>query len=443
MKRTTVVLAGTAAVILLTGCGQEAALRSTDSGSSTLIGSNPSPSSTAVPTSAAPQAAAPQVGASSAAAADPAPATAAPGAPAPKVASFRPANAFDWDQPKISDEDLDRAVRAAWADAHDVPVERVVGDQLLLGLADEGRLLVGAYQLWVPGGQAYVVVAQAEPRSESVLVRDTLSRPDLGHVDGVVSMTAPYVVVAVAPGTTRVEYRSGSESPWEVVDQDSIDLVFPRAAASRSGEGLRLTRGATTVHPLSAPSGRASGSERPANLLAWPARGSAERGPSAAAASAAYATARNTRTAQATRLFSGDTDGGVRYFIGQAWTPGQPAQTIGYVLRPDREPELHIQSATPQGARVVALLVTEQPGTTTDLLVIVPEPRTTQVAYRSSPAAGWTEASTLPTLQGVALVDRAKAAVDDDLRLWAEGADSASPLVIGVDEVLCDGSSCR
>ncbi len=159
---------------------------------------------------------------------------------------------------------------------------------------------------------------------------------------------------------------------------------------------------------------------------------------------AAYATAAKAPEAKVRRLFSGNTDGGLRYLIGQAWVPGKSAVTVAYVESPGREPELKIQPATPEGVRLVALLLTDQPGTTTDLLVVVPEPRTTQVSYRTSRTAAWKPAFTYSTLDGVAFVDRAKEPGEDALRLLTGNGDPAagSTLVLPVSQALCNGAGC-
>jgi len=445
VKSTSLILIGAlAGTVLLTGCGQEAALRpaaSDAAGSSPSAGPSSAPS--AVPTSEpTSEPAAPSTSPSPAVHRHP------PTAAGTKQTGSRPTNALDWDKPAIVDEDLDHGVRFAWAAAHKVDPSRVVGEQLQLGLADGGELLVGAYQLWVPGGQAHVVVVQSEPRGEAVLVRDTVARPELGHVDGVVSRRAAFVVVATAPGTSRVEYRAGEAAGWKVIDQDSSGLIFARSATPAVGEALRLTRnGRATVSPVSkslrdrTPAPQAAG---PSNLLDWPARGIESTGPSVSTVAAAYAAAAKAPEVKVRRLFSGNTDAGLRYLIGQAWVPGKPAVTVAYVENPGREPELKIQPATPEGVRLVALLLTDQPGTTTDLLVVVPEPRTTQVSYRTSRTAPWKPAFTYSTLDGVAFVDRAKDAGDDALRLLTGNGDPAagSTLVLPVSQALCNGAGC-
>ncbi len=433
-----VLSAAAAGAVLLTGCGQEAALQPAATG-----GSSPAPDAggTQSPAASAPGADGTPSGSAS-------PTTATPRSTAPGKGSTRPANALDWGRPAMSGEDLDKGVRFAWAAAHKVAPAQVVGEQLYVGLADSGQLLVGVYQLWVPGGRAYVVVAQGEPRSEAVLVRDSVASRNLGHVDGVVSRTSPHVVVAAAPGTSRVEYRAGAAAAWKVIDQDSLTLVFARAASPQAGEALRITRnGRATVSALW--TGPADGGSRPqaaapGNVLDWPARGTAGSGPSVDAVAAAYAKEMRVPKAYVRRLFSGDTDGGQRFLIGQAWIPGKPARTVGYVEAAGRESVLHIQPETRRGARLVAFLLTEQPGTTTDLLVVVPEPRTTQVDYRPSASAPWRAASTFATLDGVVLVDRAKNPGEDALRLLTGNGDPAAPstLVVRVSEALCDGPGC-
>lgn len=424
MKRTTFVLAGAVAgAALLSGCGQQSPLRQ-------------SAMTAATPATTAPVA---DVTA-------PLPPGAASAKPArAHVRTGRPANALDWHQPALNDEDLDHAVRASWANAHGVSPHRVLGDQLLLGLAENGQLLVGAYQLWVSGGQAHVVVAQAEPRSEAVLVSDVLARPDVPVVAAAVARRSATVVASVAPGTTKVEYRSRAGASWTVIAQDSLDLVFARAASPAAGEALRLTgNGRVVLSPVTGQLAAQPEQGAPANVLLWPGRGEASAGPAPSVVAKAYAKAMGASSAQVRRLFSGSTDSGVRYLVGQAWVQGKPAQTIGYAMRPGREGELHIQPATPRGARVVAFLVTELPGTTTDLLVVVPEPRTSQVSYRMSSTASWHPAYTDSFLDGVYLVDRTKTPADDSLQLLTGNGDPTDPatLVVRVSKVLCDGAGC-
>ena len=122
-----------------------------------------------------------------------------------------------------------------------------------------------------------------------------------------------------------------------------------------------------------------------------------------------------------------------------------PARAVGYVEAAGRESVLHIQPETRKDARLIAFLLTEQPGTTTDLLVVVPEPGTTQVEYRPSASASWRAGSTHATLDGVVLVDRAKTPGEDALRLLTGNGDSAAPstLVVRVSRALCDGPECR
>lgn len=442
--RINLLLAGAVAgATLLTGCAQEAALRSG--------------SPAAEPSTGATEITNPEVGSvppdtpEASAATDPSPAAgtakASPTHAAHAARPGRPANALDWNSPTTSDEDLDGGVRAAWAAAHGAAPAKVVGEQIFIGLADSGRLMVGVYQLWVPGGQAHVVVAQGEPNSEAVLVRDSVADRDLSHVDGVISMTEPFVVAAMAPGTQRVEYRSGAQAAWSLIDQDSRDLVFPRAAAPQAGEALRITRaGRTEVSPLWPARDEAAqpASGVPANVLLWPGRGPVSAGPQVAEVAKAYAAAMKAPRAEVRRLFSGDTDAGVRFVVAQAWIPGQPARTVGYVVQPGREAEIMIQPVTPRGTRVVAVLLTDQPGSTIDTLVVVPEPRTTQVSYRQSAGAAWQSPEALSTLGGVVFLDRSRSPADDALRLMTGNGDpaAASTLVVPVARVLCDGPEC-
>lgn len=246
---------------------------------------------------------------------------------------------------------------------------------------------------------------------------------------------------ATPPATGPSRLPSIPGTPAQPALADPAPAAGKPAGVTPEGAPARRTGRPDTAQPDTSDQ-PASGV--PANVLLWPGRGPVSAGPPVADVARAYAAAMKAPKAEVRRLFSGDTDAGVRFVIAQAWVPGSPARTLGYVVQPGGEAELKIQPVTPRGSRVVALLLTDQPGSTADTLVVVPEPRTTQLSYRPSAAAAWQSPEALSTLGAVVFLDRSRTPADDALRLMTGNGDpaAASTLVVPVAKVLCDGVEC-
>ena len=147
-------------------------------------------------------------------------------------------------------------------------------------------------------------------------------------------------------------------------------------------------------------------------------------------------------------LFLGSNDPGQRYVVMQAWTAGQPAQSFGWIETPGRDPEPVLQPPLVEGEQVVAILLTQVPGQTSDELVVVPAPGTGQVLYGGYDDL--TPASMPSELDGVALVDRPYDAQEDVLRLLdGDGRPLPMPGDVGgpsgqvrVFDLLCGVKGC-
>lgn len=186
----------------------------------------------------------------------------------------------------------------------------------------------------------------------------------------------------------------------------------------------------------------------PANLLPWPGRGTADAGPPEQELLDAFTEGLGDLApagpASYRPLFTADTDGGVRYTFGQAWIGSGPAYSVGLVTGGDSGPQVFLGPVTPADTRVLAFLLCCEPGTTTDTLVVVPEPGTGQVLY--APTA---DAEPVPVgagqdfLDGVVLVDRDRRALDDGLTLLDGDGDLSAPTFVGpVSALLCGIKEC-
>jgi hypothetical protein len=185
----------------------------------------------------------------------------------------------------------------------------------------------------------------------------------------------------------------------------------------------------------------------PANLLTWPSRGDASVGPSVHDVGVAFTRAmgRSDGTAVEYRpLFTGDTDSGVRYTVGQAWFSGDTkAYTVSYATGGTSGPELFLGPATPARPPVLAFLLGNLPGTSVDQLVVVPQPNTGQVLYDDNASGSFRPVTGQDHLDGVVIVDRAKDATSDRLELLDGNGDTDHPTFRGpVTPLLCGLREC-
>lgn len=368
-------------------------------------------------------------------------------APVPSP-SYRPANALDWrrDLP-LDDDRLDRDVSSAWAGDHGVAADQVQGELLLSTLLPQCCATVAVYQLWVDQEPAFSVVVQRAEDAPLVVVRDTESTPDVPYVDGVVSVVDPYVVVAVAPTVTSLEYAGDGESYEPVPLSDGGGLVLRTLDEGPAPDRLRISDRQAETFDADVYGGPTDGDPgtsdfEPDNLLDWPTRGTVPNG-LLPEAERAFATSlgKSGATVRSTVLFGGDDDAGNAYLLMQAWLEGDDAYTFGYVTGPGRAPEPVLAPKTDPDQRALALLVAAAPGQTRDTLVVVPRPGTGQVLYGETGPGYRPVGQGQDYLDGVVLIGRQPGAEGDRLQLL--DGDGGEPFFEGaVSSLLCGLKGC-
>lgn len=182
----------------------------------------------------------------------------------------------------------------------------------------------------------------------------------------------------------------------------------------------------------------------PTNLLSWPARGSQDSSLLAPARAALAPSLQATPDEVLLQvLFTGDTDSAVRYVMGQAWKRGDAsAHSFAYAEGGTNGPSTFFGPVTPDAPALLAFVVDSLPGTTTDLLVVVPTPRTTQVSYGTDRSHVRPVADT-PGTDGVALIDRSRTPGEDVLVLLTGNGGPADVTFNGpVAPLLCGDKSC-
>jgi hypothetical protein len=225
----------------------------------------------------------------------------------------------------------------------------------------------------------------------------------------------------------------------------AIAVVVPSLASLGSKPSQLATQGPTAT--LSATPATVAA---PSNVLSsWPKRGVATAGPPQAELLARFAQARNRPADQASYrpLYTGRTASGIRYTYGQAWFTGDAAANgVGYATGGTNGPDFIIGPATPNRVEVLGYLITGQPGATTDLLVVIPSPRTTQVLYDGG-TGGFRPVNGTAASDGVVLVDRAFTAAgggSDRLQLLTGNGEPAKDTIFTgtVSSLLCGLSGC-
>jgi hypothetical protein len=262
----------------------------------------------------------------------------------------------------------------------------------------------------------------------------------------------------------RADVLAPSPDPLAGIESRARRMKRRRVAATMAGAALAVAAIAVVVPSLGGPGTKTSqlatqgptASPTPAvlaappNLLSsWPQRGVLADGPSQHDLLVRFAQARSrpVDTAHYRALYTGRTAGGVRYTYGQAWFTGDPgASDVGYATGGTNGSDFFLGPATPPRPQVLAYLVTGQPGTTTDLLVVIPAPRTTQVLYDSGTGT-FRPVSGTPATDGVVLVDRAFSAAgggSDRLQLLTGNGDPATDTTFqgAVSSLLCGVSGC-
>lgn len=246
-----------------------------------------------------------------------------------------------------------------------------------------------------------------------------------------------------SPDAERLEYAPDGRTFREMAVK-AAGVGLTALDGDPADHRVRLTsRGGATLTADAPPSEQAPSAAEPDNLLDWPFRGPQDDALVERAARG-YAQAKGVARAQVewVVLANGGTDGGLAYSVLQAWVTGQRAQVFAWVERPGVAPEPVLQPLTDPGEPVVAVLLTDVPGRTTDELVVLPQPRTGQVLYTDANGQQ-RPVEPAPGLDGIVLVDRERGAEGDRLTVLDGNGDLDAPTFDGlVSALLCGESGC-
>jgi len=195
------------------------------------------------------------------------------------------------------------------------------------------------------------------------------------------------------------------------------------------------TTQATTSPPAAAPG----------NLLPWPTRGAGESDLMPAAKQALAPNLGATADeVQLKILFSGDTDSGVRFLMGQAWKNGaDTAHPFSYSEGQSGGPRTFIGPANKATPPALAFVLDSLPGTVGELLVVIPTPRTGQVSYDDDATGSFRPISGQDHFDGVVLIDRRSGETDDRIEILDGNGDLDNPTYRGpVQPFLCGLKEC-
>jgi hypothetical protein len=300
-------------------------------------------------------------------------------------------------------------------------------------------------EVWRDGDPASAVVAQ-DTTTTPVLVRDDVLPASSPLIDGVVGGSQqPLVVYALADGVNALDYDRGDGRITHVATFPSpghLSGIFDRTGpdGARDTVTANYTDGRTVTQVVwLVPN---DDHQPPANLVSWIFRGDASAGPSVDDLLTTYAKTRGADPANAAyqASYTAATTSGVRYTIGQAWITGDTtATTVSYATGGTTGAVLRTYPSTSNTAYGIAALLTDLPGSTTDLLVVVPRPGVGQVSWSpSSTGAFQPVASGRSDLNGIALIDRAMNETNDRLEVLDGDGNIDHPVYRGpVTALLC------
>ncbi|HUR15097.1 MAG TPA: hypothetical protein VM097_11465 [Mycobacteriales bacterium] len=324
-------------------------------------------------------------------------------------------------------------------------------------------------QVWEPSAQTemafvasgdgvlrvgWVVVGEPGP----AFVQEETATADSAYqfaLDGDEGVTRLYVIAApdskVAYAPDGVTYRDITQTSVTHTDGPSSSTTTSRSgfgitAVETAGARVRVTASdGAVVYEADARGTPATAA--PANLLDWPSRGTASAGPSVHDLGVAFTRALGRSDGAAVEyrpLFTGDTDSGVRYTVGQAWFRGDPqAYSVSYATGGTDGPHFFVGPVTPSAPPVLAFLVGNLPGTSVDQLVVVPAPRSGQVSYDADATGAFRPITGQDHFDGVVLIDRAKDATADRLEVLNGNGELDNPTYFGpVAALLCGLKEC-
>lgn len=252
------------------------------------------------------------------------------------------------------------------------------------------------------------------------------------------------LVVIAAPDAT-VEYASNGRSYDTISDvgQAPKGIGLVPIEADDPNDTIRVTEADGTTVVQQAPDWTPPAGSPPTNLVTWVHRGDAALQPPTADVVHAFTQATghsDDSRAHYASLYDGEVKG-VRYTIGQGWYDGDTAaRTFGFTSTG----QVFLGPQTPMDTDLIALLVDSIPGSSTDLLVLVPRPGTGQLSYSPDATTAFSPvASGRSDLNGVGLVDRAPTASTDRIEQLDGDGNLDHPIYRGpVQPFLCAAKEC-
>ena len=250
------------------------------------------------------------------------------------------------------------------------------------------------------------------------------------------------VLVVAAPDSGAITYRDSSSDAPAALTALAPGVATGPVAAKHPQPLVSVTRadgGIDELAPLDV-------NKTPANLLTWGVRGTDAVSPSTLDLRTRFAQAFGRDDVFNTAyspLFVGDTDSGVHYTMGQAWFEGaDTAYSVSYATGGTNGPAFFLGPITPTSPWGLAFLFDSLPGTSTDLLIVVPRPMTGQLSYSPDATTAFSPvANGRSDLNGIALIDRSKTATND--RLESLEGDGIHVLYRGgVTPLLCGLKDC-
>jgi hypothetical protein len=423
----------------------------------------PTPGATAS-TSASPQPSTPSPSASPSASPSPAPSPASPSpspTPTPTLVpgdpyALDPARpwGFRGDRRALDPAVADR-VGAAWRRAH--PATSTLTPLVAQTYEPSQQLEVVVLTRESGGGLRWGVVSTSAG-STTLLADEPFSPGSRALLAALPGDEVDRLLVVAAPGVDRLLYDPDGVGPVGSAVTMATPLpgvgLGPLEAADPSADVVVGLHGDQQLFRLPAPDSHRGGPsapgrplDRPANVLAWPTRGTAADPAALLAARELVASQHpgsSVRDVRAVVLVAGS-DAGRRYLLGQFWVADDTqAETVGIVLAagPSGRDELQLLRPLTAQAHLAVLALSPAPGAGAARLVVVPQPGTGQVLYVVGGRA--TPAEMPSALDGVALVDRSDAAargqVVDRLRLL--DGDGRQTVDTAVDATLCGATGC-
>ena len=336
---------------------------------------------------------------------------------------------------------------------------------------DGGRLTPLWSEVYEPSNQQEMAFVASDGRYGFVRARE--SGPEFEYDAPLASGTTallfvlpgdevPRLVVVAAPSTQKVEYAPDGTTYRNITVTGVVHADGPSGSSTTTFDGIGTTAlegdlsadrvrvtgsSGSLVYDQPAPN-KATDDGVPSNVVSWQERGDSGVGPPVHELLDAFAQAmghEGQAGAAYQPLFIGDTDSGVHYTLGQAWFQGDAAaHTVSYATGGTNGPELFLGRVTPMNAWGLAYLIGNLPGTSVDLLVVVPRPMIGEISYSPDATSAFQpKASGRSDLNGIAFIDRAKDATNDRLQALDGDGDLDHPLYRGpVAPLLCGVKEC-